>query len=136
MALRQCTPDQDVATYVQGLGTRARRDDCLTLIALFGGATGEPAAMWGRNLIGFGQRQRRLAGGQEIDQPLLGFTPRDRSFTLWFGPSHPPLDPARLDALGPVSTGPGVLHLHRLADIDLDVLRALIVDVIGDGAST
>lgn len=135
MAIRQSTPEQDVTTYVAGLGTRDRRDDCATLIDLMTVATGEPAAMWGRNLIGFGRQRRRLAGGQEIDQPLVGFSPRDRSFTLWFGGGHPQFDPALLGRLGSVSAGPGTLHLRRLADVDLPVLRELIVRLLDSGGA-
>ena len=47
-----------------------RRDDALRLCAMMQQVTGEPPAMWGSSIIGFGTYHYRYASGREGDSPL------------------------------------------------------------------
>ena len=88
-------------------------------------ATGEPPALWGGSIVGFGSYHYRYATGHEGDAPLVGFSPRARAFSLYLScdiEQHR----ERLDRLGKHKHGKGCLYVTRLSDVDEDVLRELI----------
>ena len=88
--------------------------------------TGEPPAMWGTSIVGFGTYHYRYASGHEGDSALAGFSPRRQHLVIYlvgeFGDRHQSV----LARLGPHKTGKGCLYIKRLDDIDPDALRELI----------
>jgi hypothetical protein len=88
--------------------------------------TGEPPAMWGANIVGFGTYHYRYASGREGDSPLAGFSPRRPHLVIYliggFENRHGPV----LARLGPHTTGKGCLYIKRLDSVDRDALRELI----------
>ena len=103
-----------------------RCEDARRLCAMMGEITGEPPAMWGSSIIGFGTYHYRYASGRSGDSPLAGFSPRRQHLVIYlvggFESRHQPV----LARLGPHKTGKGCLYLKRLDDVDQDVLRELI----------
>jgi hypothetical protein len=120
----------DVGAYLDRIEPAAKRDDSLALSHLMQEATGEAPALWGDNIVGFGSYHYRYASGREGDWPLVGFSPRKQQLTLYLmdGFEH---DPELLARLGTFKTGKACLYVKRLADVDLDVLRDLIVRSVG-----
>jgi len=96
------------------------------LVALFEEVTGAPAVMWGPSMIGFGTYAYRYASGHEGTWPRAGFSPRKAKLSLYGLQTHPDA-PALLDRLGPHTTGVDCVYVTRLSQIDLDVLRELVV---------
>jgi hypothetical protein len=88
--------------------------------------TGEPSAMWGTSIIGFGTYHYRYASGHEGDSALASFSPRSQHLAIYligeFGSRHQPL----LARLGPHKTGKGCLYIKRLDNVNQDALRELI----------
>lgn len=116
---------EPVATFLDGVADPRKRADADRLIALMRAATGEPPAMWGSSVIGFGAYHYRYATGHEGDAPLVGFSPRARAMSLYLScdiAQHGGL----LDRLGKHRHGKGCLYITRLTDVDEDVLRELI----------
>ncbi|MGW6378904.1 DUF1801 domain-containing protein [Rhodococcus sp. NPDC055112] len=115
----------DVDAFLGTLPDDATRADCERLIDLMRTATGEPAAMWGSSIIGFGDRSYRYASGHTGNTALIGFAPRSTALTLYLSLN---LDDHRdaLQRLGKHRTGKGCLYVKRLADVDESELRALI----------
>ncbi|TJZ74882.1 DUF1801 domain-containing protein [Rhodococcus oryzae] len=115
----------DVDAFLGTLTDDAKRADCERLIDLMRAATGEPAAMWGSSIIGFGDRAYRYASGHTGNTALIGFAPRSTALTLYLSLN---LDDHRdaLQRLGKHRTGKGCLYVKRLADIDESELRGLI----------
>ena len=102
------------------------RADCLTLVALMEQVTGEKAVMWGPSIIGFGTYRLRYADGSEADWPIAGFSPRKKDLTLYL------LDvfdrrPDLMKKLGKHRTGKVCLYIRRLEDVDMKVLKELVV---------
>ena len=104
-----------------------RREDAKILCAMMARISGEPPIMWGPSIVGFGQYHYRYDSGREGDMCRIGFSPRKAALTLYaIVPYH---DPSPLLAdLGKHFTGKGCLYIKTLADVDADVLEALIAE--------
>ena len=103
-----------------------RRKDARRLCAMMQQITGEPPAMWGTSIIGFGVYHYRYPSGHEGDSALASFSPRRRELAIYligdFGNRHR----SALARLGPHRTGKGCLYIKRLDEVDQDALRELI----------
>ena len=67
----------DVDAFIAAVPDEARREDARTLCRLLADWTGEPAAMWGSSIVGFGTYHYRYDSGHEGTAPLAGFAPRN-----------------------------------------------------------
>jgi hypothetical protein len=118
--------DASVEGYLATVPDEQRREDARRLCAMTQEITGEPPAMWGTSIIGFGTYHYRYTSGHEGDAPLAGFSPRRQHLAIYlvggFEDRYRPL----LARLGPHKTGKGCLYLKRLDDVDLSALRELI----------
>jgi Domain of unknown function (DU1801) len=115
-----------VAGFLARVPDEDRREDAHRLCAMMQEITGEPPAMWGTSIIGFGTHHYRYASGHEGDSALAGFSPRRQHLAIYligdFGHRHQPV----LARLGPHKTGKGCLYIKRLDDVNQDALRELI----------
>jgi hypothetical protein len=116
----------DVESFIEAIPNANRRADARILCGLLSEITGEPAALWGTSIVGFGTYRYRYESGREGNAPLASFAPRTAHLVVYliggFADRHEQL----LGRLGPHKTGKGCLYVKRLADINLDVLRELI----------
>jgi hypothetical protein len=103
-----------------------RRDDARRLCAMMQQITGEPAAMWGSSIIGFGTYHYRYASGREGDSPLASCSPRSQHLVIYLVGGFESRHQSVLARLGPHKTGKGCLYIKRLDDVDQDALRELI----------
>ncbi len=118
--------EQQVEDYLATVENDQRRADARTLIEIMSDITGEPPAMWGPSMIGFGSYHYRYASGHEGDSALAGFAPRKQQLVLYLVGGFEDQHAEQMEKLGPHKTGKGCLYLKRLSDVDLDVLRTLI----------
>ncbi|TXH63864.1 MAG: DUF1801 domain-containing protein [Thermomonas sp.] len=103
----------------------ARRADCEVVLRMMEAATGEHAEMWGAAIVGFGRYAYANSTKKTFEWPLIGFSPRKQDLTLYLMPGFDGF--AELMAkLGKHKTGKSCLYLKQLADVDIDVLQALI----------
>jgi hypothetical protein len=118
--------EASAAAFLAAVPDEQRREDAHRLCAIMQQITGEPPAMWGTSIIGFGTYHYRYASGREGDAPLAGFSPRRQHLAIHlaggFGNRYQPV----LARLGPHTAGNGCLYLKRLDDVDHDALRELI----------
>jgi len=103
-----------------------RRDDTRRLCAMMQQITGEPPAMWGSGIIGFGTYHYRYASGREGDSALASCSPRSQHLAIYLVGGFETRHRSVLARLGPHKTGKGCLYIKRLDDVDQDVLRELI----------
>lgn len=118
--------DKSVDAFVDTIDDEQKRRESRVLLELMHEVTGEPPVMWGDSIIGFGSYHYTYASGREGDWMLTGFSPRKRAFSIYIMSGFDPHDDLMAD-LGTFKTGKSCLYVKRLEDIDLDVLRALIV---------
>jgi Domain of unknown function (DU1801) len=103
-----------------------RREDARRLCAMMGEITGEPPAMWGSGIIGFGTYHYRYTSGHQGDSALASFSPRSQHMAIYLVGEFESRHQSVLARLGSHKTGKGCLYLKRLDDVDQDALRELI----------
>jgi hypothetical protein len=115
-----------VAAFIDAITDPTKRADAKTLVQLMQDAAGEKPKMWGPSIIGFGSYHYRYNSGREGDMPLIGFSPRKTATVLYnmIGSSD---SKVLLAKLGKHTTGKGCLYIKKLADVDQQVLEAMVV---------
>jgi hypothetical protein len=115
-----------VAAFIDAITDPTKRADAKTLVKLMQDAVGEKPKMWGPSIIGFGSCHYRYDSGREGDMPLISFSPRKTATVLYsmIGSSD---SKALLAKLGKHTTGKGCLYIKKLADVDQQVLEAMVV---------
>ncbi len=114
-----------VIDFLENVAHKTRREDGLTLLELMEDITGEEAAMWGPSIVGFGSYHYKYESGREGDMPLVGFSPRKASMTVYIMPGFEAYDDM-LGKLGKHKIGKACLYINKLADVDETVLKKLI----------
>ena len=117
----------DVAAFIDTVPDARRREDARALCAIMERTTGQPPAMWGPSIVGFGRYRYRYESGREGEAPAVGFSPRAKELVLYLM-AHSERTPALLDRLGRHKEGKSCVYLKRLADSDEAVLGELIAD--------
>jgi hypothetical protein len=86
--------------------------------------TGLKAKMWGTAIVGFGSYHYKSDSGREGDAPLVAFSPRKSSFSLYLSGYDGKVQ--LLEKLGKYKQSGGCTHIVKLADVDTEVLKQLI----------
>ena len=118
-----------VDDFIDKVPDPQRREDAKKVRAMMERLSGEPAAMWGPSIVGFGSYHYKYASGHEGDMARIGFSPRTRELVLYLlgdFPSHQPL----MDRLGKYKTGKCCLYIKRLSDVDETVLEQLTAETL------
>jgi hypothetical protein len=117
--------DADVSAFIALIEDPSRREDAEALTRMMRAATGATPLLWGGRMVGFGSYHFRYASGREGDWFKVGFALGSRKLTLYLMSG---LDGCSdlLPKLGPHSGQNACLYLRRLADVDVDVLDAMI----------
>ncbi|MEM7113222.1 MAG: DUF1801 domain-containing protein [Chloroflexota bacterium] len=116
---------QNVIDFLNNVENKRRREDGFTLLAMMQEITGEDAIMWGTSIIGFGSYHYKYESGREGDMPLVGFSPRKQSMTVYIMPGFDAYETI-LEKLGKHRIGKSCLYINKLADVDDVVLRRLV----------
>lgn len=127
--LKTSRNDASVEEFLNGIDDAARRADCRAVMDMMGRITGEPAAMWGSSIIGFGRCHLRYDSGRELDWMLTGVAPRKQALSVYIMSGFEPHQ-ALLERLGRYKTGKSCLYIKRLEQVDLAVLERLIGDSV------
>ena len=117
--------ESSVADFISTVEDETKRNDSFRLVELMTSLTGYPAKMWGPGIIGFGTHHYKYASGREGDVPMAGFSPRKPAIVLYFATN--PAKEEFLKKLGKYKTGKGCIYIKKLADIDMDVLKEMII---------
>ena len=127
MANNKTKPTElSVVAFIDAITDPTKRADAKALVKLMHDAAGEKPKMWGPSIIGFGSYHYRYDSGREGDMPLIGLSPRKTAIVLYnmIGSSD---SKALLAKLGKHTTGKGCLYIKKLADVDQQILEAMIV---------
>ena len=122
--------DNSVEDFLNTVEDEQKRKDSFGLLKMMGEISGEPAKMWGKDIVGFGSYHYVYASGREGDWMLSGFSPRKASITLYLMAGFDQLGD-ELASLGKHKVGKGCLYVKSLSDIDEKVLRKMIKKSIG-----
>ncbi|MEM6538339.1 MAG: DUF1801 domain-containing protein [Pseudomonadota bacterium] len=123
--------DQKPEDFIATVDHAKKREEGLLLLDLFKEVTGWKPVMWGPSIIGFGRYHYVYDTGREGDMCATGFSVRKAKHSFYIMPGYKERAEI-LSRLGKHSTGAACLYVNKLADIDIDVLRELIVDGLED----
>lgn len=118
--------DASVDAFLDAVENDERRGDCKTLLNLMAEVTGSEPRMWGTSLVGFGRYHYRYASGREGDWFITGFSPRTKALTLYIMPGFDGYDEL-MGRLGKHTSGKACIYVRRLDDIDLAVLKEVVL---------
>jgi hypothetical protein len=113
-----------VSDFLAAVEPAGRRADGFELRELFDRVTDTDAVMWGPSIVGYGLHHYRYASGREGDWPVVAFSPRKASVSL-YGLQTPGAEEL-IDRLGKVKLGADCIWIGRLDTIDRSVLEALV----------
>jgi Domain of unknown function (DU1801) len=113
-----------VSAFIDAVSDPARRTDAKALVQIMKRAAGENPTMWGPSIVGFGSYHYKYESGREGDMPLIAFSPR-KAATVFYGLGGS--SKALLAKLGKHTAGKGCLYIKKLADVDPQVLEAMMV---------
>jgi hypothetical protein len=117
--------DVDVDEFLDGIDDDQKREDAHRIRAMMAELTGDPGAMWGESIVGFGSYRYRYSSGREGEWFKTGFAPRKQNLTLYVMAGFEGYGDL-MSRLGKHSTGKSCLYVKRLANVDEAVLRELI----------
>jgi hypothetical protein len=121
--------DNSVIEFIELVDSSKKREDAYKLLDIFTETSGFNAKMWGPSIIGFGSYHYKYASGHEGDAPLIGFSPRKAKISLYFATGDTKREELLKD-FGKHTSGKSCVYINKVADIDVDVLKALIMQSI------
>jgi hypothetical protein len=122
---------QSVAGFIDALTDAAKQADAKALVKIMQKITGEKAKLWGPSIIGFGSYHYVYDSGREGDMPVVAFSPRKSAIVFYLKLGFADYE-SLLAKLGKHTTGKGCLYVKKLADVDQEVLEALISKSFAD----
>jgi hypothetical protein len=117
--------EASVEDFLNAVEDEQKRADAFIVSEMMRKATKSEPKMWGPAIVGFGSSIYKYPDGREMDWMQIAFSPRKAGLTLYL---HLPLDAyAELfSRLGKHTTSKGCLHIKRLSEIDMKVLKEVI----------
>ncbi|TYR81538.1 DUF1801 domain-containing protein [Priestia megaterium] len=117
--------DHSVIEFIETVENVKKREDAYKLLDIFTETAGYEAKMWGPSIIGFGSYHYKYESGHEGDAPLVGFSPRKAKISLYFATGDTKREELLKD-FGKHTAGKACVYINKVADIDVEVLKALI----------
>jgi hypothetical protein len=114
-----------VKAFLDRVADARKRRDAKAVLAMMQEVTNEKPAMWGPGIVGFGSYAYRQRNGQEAHWPIVGFSPRKDSLTLYIMPGFRDYG-ALLEKLGRYKKGVSCLYIKSLDDVHLPTLKTLV----------
>lgn len=115
-----------VEDFINDVKDEQKRKDSYLLLHLMQKESKEEPKMWGSSIIGFGKlRYKSAKTGREVEWFRIGFSPRKANLSLYF--MNLQIHATSLKKLGKHKTGSGCLYINKIDDIELNVLKEMIV---------
>jgi hypothetical protein len=116
-----------VEDFINKITDVQKRKDCFVLLEMMKKASREEPILWSNSIIGFGiKRYKSPATGREVDWLRIGFSPRKANLSLYISVGIKKHAEA-LQKLGKHKTGVGCLYINKLEEVDLKVLKEIII---------
>ena len=117
--------DASVDKFIESVSDDQKRTDCIAVLELMKEVTGEPAAMWGTSIVGFGTIHYK-GKSSEGDWPRVAFAPRKANLTVYLYCSLGK-QTGLLEKLGKHKlSGKSCLQIKKMEDIHILTLKKLI----------
>lgn len=127
MAENKTQPTKSSATaFLNKIKDKQLRDDCFVILKMMREVSKHEPVMWGTAIIGFGTYHYKSDSGREGDWMLIGFAPRKQNISIYLMGGMKKAE-AELSKLGKHKTGGGCLYVKSLSDVNVAVLKKIIV---------
>ena len=124
--------DESVEKFLESIENDQRRTDAFTLLDIFKDATAMKPKLWGTSIVGYGSyHYKSERSSQEGDWPLVAFSPRKTSLTIYAMPEVKEYAQL-LSRLGKHKTGVACIYINKLSDIDVDILSEIITKSVDE----
>lgn len=120
-----------VDDYLASRASPEQLADCKKIIAICNKVTKQPAKMWGPSIVGFGSYRYQYDSGHSGEASVVGFAVRGKELVVYLFVESPE-QAGLLAKLGKHRMGKCCLYIKRLADLDVNVLEALITASVAD----
>lgn len=124
-ALKTQKTTASVKAFLDKVPDARRKKDAQAVSALMEEVTGEKPTLWGTSIVGFGSYHYKYDSGQEGDWPIVGFSPRKDSLTVYIMPGFAEYT-GLLAKLGKHKTGRSCLYIKSLDDVHIPTLKTLV----------
>ena len=121
--------EKSVDEFLKTVENPKRQTDCYEVLKLMKNITGEEPVMWGDSIVGFGTYHYKYKSGHEGEWFIAGFAPRKQNLTLYIMSGFDHYDNL-LEKLGKFKTGKSCLYINKLTDIDISILKDLIIESV------
>ncbi len=116
-----------VEDFINSIKDEQKRKDSFVLLEMMKKASKEEPILWSSSIIGFGiKRYKSPTTGREVDWLRIGFAPRKANLSLYISVGIKEHAEA-LKKLGKHKTGVGCLYINKLEEVDLKVLKEMII---------
>jgi hypothetical protein len=117
--------------YLASRASPEQLTDCKAIMAMCRRVTKQQPKMWGPSIVGFGSYTYKYESGHSGQACLTGFAIRGKELVVYLSADNP--EQAELLArLGKHKMGKACLYFKRLADLDANVLEALIAGSVAE----
>lgn len=123
--------DKDVPAFIAGIDHVRRQHDSNTLMSIMTEISGEPAVLWGDNIIGFGQFKYTHKTGRSVFWPILSFSAEKGHLNVYVLAGCDAYEPY-LKKLGKYKNSLNCLFINSLTDIKIDPLKILLAKMFQD----
>ena len=114
-----------VDAYLASRASPEQLADCKVVMAMCKRVTKQQPRMWGPSMVGYGSYSYKYESGHSGDAFLTGFAVRGKDLVVYVL-AESPEQLALLAKLGRHRMGKSCLYFKRLADVDVEVLEAII----------
>ena len=114
-----------VDAYLASRASPEQLADCKAVMAMCKRVTKQQPKMWGPSMVGYGSYSYKYESGHSGDAFLTGFAVRGKELVVYVV-AESPEQLALLAKLGRHRMGKSCLYFKRLADLDVEVLEAII----------
>jgi hypothetical protein len=105
--------------------------DCKALMAMLKRVTKQPPKMWGPSIVGYGRYSYKYESGRTGESCLTGFAVRGKELVVYLTAEGRDQE-SLLPKLGRHKMGKACLYFKRLADLDAQVLEALVAGSVAE----
>ena len=120
-----------VEDYLASKASPEQFADCKALMALLKKVTKHSPKMWGPSIVGYGSYSYMYESGRTGESCLTGFAVRGRELVVYLVAESQDQQ-ALLAKLGKHKMGKACLYFRRLADLDTNILEALVSESVAE----
>ena len=123
--------DASIDEYLASRASPEQLTDCTAIMAMCARVTKHQPKMWGPSIVGYGSYTYTYESGHSGQACLTGFAIRGKELVVYLSAENP-AQVELLAKLGKHKMGKACLYFKRLADLDANVLEALIAGSVAE----